>query len=846
MDTPRTVMASLREGDFMISIDLKDAYFQVPIHPASRKFLWVKWGAQVLQFKALCFGLSTAPQVFTRVFTTVSVWAHEWRIRLIRYRLATLFVLRGRLETAGRRPPAIVQKLGHHSQLGEISVDSNQQNDLLRNSPGFVTGQGLPIHRQAKQPGPSSPSLPSRSSQKSEGLAEVGRTSGVLRETSSTRETELKEGSMELKGKVEPEKFPGHSGSSPARDQTSLRVVAGSVTHSKRDATVRPASRNPSVYGCIEGRMGSASPGKDSERDLDRKREIPTHQCPGDESGPGSLQTLQGRLEREFGGPDVGQCNSGSIRKGGGTEIKGVVRSGPLDPGMGGKGENHPDSKIHSREEERPSRRPQQNRTSSSDGVVPAPTSGKLRHSDVGVHSNGSVWNKAERTTPRILFSCPRPKGGNGRRLSTQMGRPRRVRFSPLLPNKTSPQQGEGSNQPKDDFGSALVAGERVVRRPKESRHSPSLASSQQSRRIETTTFSAVPRKPTSPSSSRLEVIQRLLKRQGYSSKTARRMSLYLRKSSTAVYESKWTLFVKWCKDKKIEPLEASVPIIEDFLVHLRDKLAMSVPAIKGVRAALGQVFLLKGIDLGSSRHISMLIKAFEQSCPPSAPRIPNWDLARVLDMLRKPPFEPLKDIVDKNLKFKVVFLLALASAKRVGELHGLSYEVEHCRRWKEITFKFVPSFVAKTQNPRFESFTIPAIPNEGNQEDLKLCSVRVIRKYLKRTAKLRPSIKNLFVSWGKTKKIISKNTVSFWLRQVIMQAYSNEGISVPGKPRAHDVRDLSTSLAFEKNMSVAQVLRAGTWSNQSTFTAHYLKDCTRKSLDGFSIGPVISALHQV
>ncbi|XP_068233763.1 uncharacterized protein [Palaemon carinicauda] len=73
MDTPRTVMASLREGDFMISLDLKDAYFQVPIHPTSRKFLRMKWGAQVLQFKALCFGLSTAPQVFTRVFTSRSL-----------------------------------------------------------------------------------------------------------------------------------------------------------------------------------------------------------------------------------------------------------------------------------------------------------------------------------------------------------------------------------------------------------------------------------------------------------------------------------------------------------------------------------------------------------------------------------------------------------------------------------------------------------------------------------------------------------------------------------------------------------------------------------------------------
>ena len=39
----------------------------------------------VYQFRALCFGLSTAPQVFTRVFAVVSAWAHSHGIRLLRY-----------------------------------------------------------------------------------------------------------------------------------------------------------------------------------------------------------------------------------------------------------------------------------------------------------------------------------------------------------------------------------------------------------------------------------------------------------------------------------------------------------------------------------------------------------------------------------------------------------------------------------------------------------------------------------------------------------------------------------------------------------------------------------------
>ena len=85
METARSVLASIRENDFLLTIDLKDAYFQIPIHRNSRKYLRFTMGQTVYQFKALCFGLSTAPQVFTRVFTLVSVWAHSHGIRLRRY-----------------------------------------------------------------------------------------------------------------------------------------------------------------------------------------------------------------------------------------------------------------------------------------------------------------------------------------------------------------------------------------------------------------------------------------------------------------------------------------------------------------------------------------------------------------------------------------------------------------------------------------------------------------------------------------------------------------------------------------------------------------------------------------
>ena len=39
METIQSVLLSVRQGDWMASIDLKEAYLQVPVHPASRHFL---------------------------------------------------------------------------------------------------------------------------------------------------------------------------------------------------------------------------------------------------------------------------------------------------------------------------------------------------------------------------------------------------------------------------------------------------------------------------------------------------------------------------------------------------------------------------------------------------------------------------------------------------------------------------------------------------------------------------------------------------------------------------------------------------------------------------------------
>ena len=243
-----------------------------------------------------------------------------------------------------------------------------------------------------------------------------------------------------------------------------------------------------------------------------------------------------------------------------------------------------------------------------------------------------------------------------------------------------------------------------------------------------------------------------------------------------------------------------------------------------------------------------MLLRSFLRSMDPVELRPPAWDVALVLQSLTGAPYEPLRTCDKRFLAQKTLFLLALASAKRIGELHALSYRVSHSRGRGEVSFSFVTGFVAKTQDlsslaPRFEGFTVPALPNARNNRNGRLlCPVRAVRCYLDRTAAHHPRCERLFVTAGRSKKEILKTTVSFWLQKSISRAYHLSGTEQPvPAPRARETRGIAPSLLFKKNFAVDQLLKAGTWRRHTTFTSHYLRDLAHRSLDTFYLGPVVA-----
>ena len=347
-----------------------------------------------------------------------------------------------------------------------------------------------------------------------------------------------------------------------------------------------------------------------------------------------------------------------------------------------------------------------------------------------------------------------------------------------------------------------------------------------------------VPQRRPRTEPSRVVTLQRLLQNLGFSRGAAVEMSGCVRTSTSRLYQTKWLLFCGWCHGRGV-----------DFLIHLRRDKGLSVSAVKGYHAALNSVFALKGINLADSRPISMLIRNFSKSARPEELRPPVWNVTLVLQSLTCAPCEPLRMSDERFLAQKMLFLLALASAKRIGELHALSHRVSHSRDLGEVSFTFVVGFVAKMQDPsssapRFGGFTVPALPNSSTNRNRRLlCPVPAVRCYLDRTAAHCPRCERLFVTAGRSTKEISKTTVSFWLRKTISRAYHLSGRSVPDPPpRARETRGISPPVLFKKYFAVDQVLKVGTWRKHTTFTRHYLRDLVHRSLKTFHLGPVVAA----
>ncbi len=81
------------------------------------------------------------------------------------------------------------------------------------------------------------------------------------------------------------------------------------------------------------------------------------------------------------------------------------------------------------------------------------------------------------------------------------------------------------------------------------------------------------------------------------------------------------------------------------------------------------------GVDIASDPCIRGIIGNRRLTRPLERNRVPPWDVAVVLRYLSGAPFESREGASFSDITLKALFLLALASGKRRGELHALSRE---------------------------------------------------------------------------------------------------------------------------------------------------------------------------
>ena len=136
METSALVMAALQQGEWATSLDLSDAYFHIPIHTVSRRYLRFKHRGCVYQFRALPFGLNTAPRVFTRMMSVVMAFLRS-TYDVVIHPYIDDWLIRASSESESRRVTDIVLRqctvLGLNVNLAKSDLTPSQQFSFLGN-----------------------------------------------------------------------------------------------------------------------------------------------------------------------------------------------------------------------------------------------------------------------------------------------------------------------------------------------------------------------------------------------------------------------------------------------------------------------------------------------------------------------------------------------------------------------------------------------------------------------------------------------------------------------------------------------------------------------------------------
>ena len=270
------------------------------------------------------------------------------------------------------------------------------------------------------------------------------------------------------------------------------------------------------------------------------------------------------------------------------------------------------------------------------------------------------------------------------------------------------------------------------------------------------------------------------------------------------------------------------LPISSSFCFKVKQ---LGPSTIEGYRSAINSVWHASGRSL-AGYHIDQLLKSFRAERPRSVITFPKWDLALVMRVLSKPPFEPLASSSPKNLTRKTVFLLLMATARRCGDIHAIDPSRVTFTRNAAILEPY-PGYLPKVRNcaegqERYQPIVVKSLSAiTADPEELVLCPVRALKIYDEYARKKNLSRNRFFETLRSSGKVVCKNTVSSWVVSLIRDAYhdATESDARLCSLSTHEIRAISASLAHQATFALSDILATATWSNPNNFISHYLRN---------------------
>ena len=429
MEGISTLRDLLRPGDWFVKVDLKDAYFTVPIDPGHQQYLRFMLDKESYQFTCLPFGLSCAPRTFIRVMKPVMILLRSWGVRIIIY-IDDMLILAETSEQASQHLETllgILQSLGFiinqekslftpTQEIEFLSLVTNSQSMEL-SLPGEklrqIKGEAARLLFQQLVSARALSQFIGKLSATAQAVAPVPL---FCRHLQGNLKNALASGSQNYENMTT---LPGSSGRAD--------LVATAPPGVERQVPSQGSRTDSHLLGCLPTGMGSIVQGNTDRRSMVRAGEVMAHQLLGDATSlPGCSDVPEGPV-RSLRAVAAGQHHgSGLHKQPGGDSIATTGQSGKIPLDVGTTEGYNADSPTHTRHIQLCGRRGVQD-NQGSHGLETQLSRFPQNQRGLWAPRGGSVCIPSDPSAATLLQLETRPNGRGNGCLSAELGSPKGV-----------------------------------------------------------------------------------------------------------------------------------------------------------------------------------------------------------------------------------------------------------------------------------------------------------------------------------------------------------------------------------------------------------------------------------